>query len=77
MPCSVQLYLTIVNEYMYIDIFRIEIAITQSSDIMTQELELKEYVKQLSNHKNFLWFAAMNFVQVSKKQHYRRVHVTM
>ncbi|EDO34958.1 predicted protein [Nematostella vectensis] len=29
-----------------------------------QELELKTYIHQLKGHKNFLWFAAMNLVQV-------------
>lgn len=54
---------------------RIEIQSTIPS--ADQALELKIFLKQLLTHSNFMWFAAMNLVQVSHRQIYKSMLYTL
>ena len=53
---------------------RIEIQSTVPS--ADQAVQLKIFLKQLLTHSNFMWFAAMNLVQVSHCQIYKSMLCT-
>ena len=37
-------------------------------DLAKEKAALKVFLKQLTGHSNFVWFSAMNLVQVSNQQ---------
>ena len=39
-------------------------SVSAVGQLYEEDVTLKKYIKQLSRHNNFKWFALMNFVQV-------------
>ncbi|XP_070540769.1 transmembrane protein 180-like [Ptychodera flava] len=59
-----QIYIELQNMDDSAQLKSLQIEKSEKSQVNKEEMSVKEYVKQVQKHRNFIWFAGMNFVQV-------------